>query len=242
MSERRAEHVAVIMDGNGRWANRRGKSRVFGHRRGVETAREIVRASAEFGVSTLTLFAFSTENRGRPSPEISALITLFTEALRKEIEELVENGVRLKFIGDLSFFDADFLRGVHEAEARTGDLDRLRLNVAINYSGRWDVANAVSLALASGALGAGEARDVERELPNHLSVRDVDLLIRTGGERRISNFLLWQSAYAELYFTDALWPDFGKEQYAEALDWYARRERRFGLTSGQLHGSSGGGG
>lgn len=242
MSERRAEHVAVIMDGNGRWANRRGKSRVFGHRRGVEAAREIVRASAEFGVSALTLFAFSTENRRRPSPEVSALITLFAEALRKEIEELIENGVRLKFIGDLSFFDRGFLREVHEAEAKTEGLARLQLNVAANYSGRWDIANAVSLALASGALGAADAREIGRLLPDYLAVRDVDLLIRTGGERRISNFLLWQSAYAELYFTDVLWPDFGKAEYAEALDWYALRERRFGLTSKQARGSSGAGG
>ncbi len=242
MSERRAEHVVVIMDGNGRWASRLGKTRVFGHRRGVGAAREIVRASAEFGVSTLTLFAFSTENQRRPSPEVSALITLFTEALRKEVEELIENGVRLKFIGDLSFFDDGFLHGVHEAEAKTERLGRLQLNVAINYSGRWDVANAVSLALASGEFAAADARDVERALPRYLAVRDVDLLIRTGGERRISNFLLWQSAYAELYFTDVLWPDFDKARYAEALDWYSRRERRFGLTSRQLRRSSGAGG
>ncbi len=228
-----AKHVAVIMDGNGRWASARGQPRVFGHRRGVDAAREIVRASAESGVSVLSLFAFSAENRRRPRTEVSALIELFSDALRKEIDELVANGVRLKFLGDLSFFRDSFLRGVHEAEAKTENLTGMHLNVAINYSGRWDIANAVLGALDAGAFAAGaDCETVERTLPDYLNTGDVDLLIRTGGECRLSNFLLWQSAYAELYFTDTLWPDFSRAQYAAALDWYAQRERRFGLTSG----------
>ncbi len=235
MNSQQAEHVAVIMDGNGRWARERGKARISGHRRGVEVARAIVRASPGLGVSTLTLFAFSTENRRRPRAEVSALIELFAEALRKEIDELVENGVRLKFLGDRSFFSKSFLNGVREAEARTANLGGLRLNVAVNYSGRRDIANAVLGALAAGAFDAGADGDtVERALSRGLDTGDADLLIRTGGECRLSNFLLWQSAYAELYFTDALWPDFGEEQYAAALAWYANRERRFGRTSGQL--------
>ena len=228
-------HVAVIMDGNGRWADLRGEARVSGHRRGVEAAREIVRASAEFGVSVLTLFAFSTENRARPRTEVSALIELFTEALHREVDELAENRVRLRFLGDLSFFSDGFRRSVREAEERTAKLDGLRLNVAVNYSGRWDVARAVLDALAAGAFDAGaSAETVERALTEHLDIGEADLLIRTGGERRISNFLLWQSAYAELYFTDVLWPDFDRAQYVEALDWYAGRERRFGRTPEQV--------
>ncbi len=235
MNKRRPGHVAVIMDGNRRWANELGKARISGHRRGVESAREIVRASAEFGVSTLTLFAFSTENRQRPRLEVSALMELFTDALREEIDELVKNHVRLKFLGDLSFFRGGFLDGIREAEAKTRDLDGLRLNVAVNYSGRWDIANAVLSALNARVLSADTACETfERLLPGYLNTGDVDLLIRTGGERRISNFLLWQSAYAELYFTDTLWPDFNREHYAVAFDWYANRERRFGRTPSQL--------
>ena len=242
MSTRRVGHVAVIMDGNGRWADQRGKNRISGHRRGVEVAREIVRASAEFEVSTLTLFAFSTENRRRPRNEVSALTELFTDALHREIDELVKNGVQLKFLGDLSFFRGNFLRGVREAEARTEGLGGLRLNVAVNYSGRWDIAHAVASALGAGGIAAGDSDEaVEQVLPDYLNAGEVDLLIRTGGERRISNFLLWQSAYAELYFTDTLWPDFSREKYAEALAWYARRERRFGLTSGQVQNPAAGG-
>ena len=239
MSKQQAEHVAVIMDGNGRWAEKRGKSRAFGHQQGVEMAREIVRASAESGVSTLTLFAFSTENKQRPRTEVSALVELFTTALHKEIDELVENGICLKFLGDLSFFKRGFQKLIHDAESRTENLDTLRLNVAVNYSGRWDIANAVLNAFESGRLTLGDkTQTIERVLPDYLHTSEVDLLIRTGGECRISNFLLWQSAYAELYFTDVLWPDFNKKEYMLALDWYANRERRFGLTSKQVQHTS----
>ena len=223
------------MDGNGRWARAHGKVRNFGHHRGVEVAHEIVRASPGFGVSTLTLFAFSAENRRRPPTEVSGLIKLLVKALHKKVDQLVENGVHLKFIGDLSFFGSDFLDDVRKAEARTADLSRLDLNIAFNYSGRWDIANAVLRAFETGALTSGIGCDtIERSLSRGLDTGDVDLLIRTGGEHRVSNFLLWQIAYAELYFTDTLWPDFTEEKYAEALAWYAGRERRFGQTPGQL--------
>ena len=231
-------HVAVIMDGNGRWANRNGKARTSGHRRGGEVAKEIVWASAEADISTLTLFAFSTENRRRPRAEIAELTRLFTGSLREAVDELLENGVRLRFFGDVSFFESDLREAMQEAERKTTGLERLRLNVAVNYSGRWDLADAVSKALASGALSAGmQAASIERLLPDYLGIGEVDLLIRTGGERRLSNFLLWQSAYAELYFTDTLWPDFTREEYKAALEWYAARERRFGLTSAQARDS-----
>ena len=235
MSKQHAEHVAVIMDGNGRWANEYGKMRITGHRRGVEVAREIVRASAEFGVTTLTLFALSTENRHRPRAEVSALTELFIESLRGEIDELIANGVRLQVIGELSCFGDTFIENIRKAEARTAGMDRLKLNIAINYSGRWDIANAVARLLHDRVPPApADEETIARILSARLATGDVDLLIRTGGERRLSNFLLWQCAYAEMYFTDTLWPDFDKHQYAEALAWYEARERRFGLTSGQV--------
>ena len=232
-------HVAIIMDGNGRWANRYGKTRIFGHRRGSEVAKEIVWASAEADISTLTLFAFSTENRQRPRDEIAGLTKLFASSLREAVDELLENDVRLRFFGDISFFGSSLRKGMQEAEHKTMDRERLQLNVAVNYSGRWDLADAVSKALASDALSAGmQAASIERLLPDYLNIGEVDLLIRTGGEYRLSNFLLWQSAYAELYFTDTLWPDFTKEEYKAALEWYAERERRFGLTSAQARYSA----
>ena len=222
------------MDGNGRWAQERGKARIFGHRRGVSVAREVVRASPALGVSTLTLFALSTENRRRPRPEVAELIKLFGEALGREVDDLVENGVCLKFLGDLSFFESGFLDSVRDAEARTAGLGRMRLNIAINYSGRWDIVNAMRQMAGTDASGDGaDHAVVEQALSRGLSTGDVDLLIRTGGECRVSNFLLWQSAYAELYFTETPWPDFTAEKYAEALAWYAGRERRFGRVSGQ---------
>ena len=237
MDNRSLGHVAVIMDGNGRWANRFGKSRTFGHYRGGEVAKQIVWASAEEHISTLTLFAFSTENRQRPSTEIEELTKLFTDSLREAVDELLANGVRIRFFGDISFFENSLRESMREAESQTAGLEQLQLNVAVNYSGRWNLCDAVSKAVASGALDADmQAASIERLLPDYLGIGDVDLLIRTGGEHRLSNFLLWQSAYAELYFTDTLWPDFTRQEYKAALNWYAQRERRFGLTSAQVQG------
>ena len=239
MSKQLPKHVAVIMDGNGRWAKNQGKPRIFGHRQGAEPILKIVRASVELGVSTLTLFALSTENWQRPRPEVSALLELFVESLDEGISNLIEIGVRLKFFGDFSCFDDKVVNALRKSEARTENFDSLYLNVAINYSGRWEIAHAALAALDAQGLSAGAAvEEVEQALSDHLKIAPVDLLIRTGGERRLSNFLLWQSAYAELYFTDILWPDFTKEQYADALAWYAGRERRFGLTSEQVAGSN----
>lgn len=232
----RPGHVAIIMDGNGRWASQRGRSRSFGHRQGIQVAREIIRASVAMEVATVTLFAFSSENRQRPRTEISELTKLFSSSTHEEIiGELIRDGVRIRTLGDVTFFGDDLQQALCTAENRTRNLERLRLNVAINYGGRWDIANAVLAALNNKVLTDGlQAAAVERLLPDYLGAEEVDLLIRTGGECRLSNFLLWQSAYAELYFTDTLWPDFDREKYRLALEWYAGRKRRFGLTPAQV--------
>ena len=234
MSEQLPQHVAVIMDGNGRWAEKQCKPRVFGHRRGAEAAREIARASVKAGIPSLTLFAFSTENQGRHRVEVSGLLELLVEALNRVVkgeEDLVKKGVRLKFLGDFSFFNDEIRDRLRKCEEVTSACNRLNLNIALNYGGRWDVANAVCRALQQGELTADSDNEtVMRMISGYLQAGPVDLLIRTGGERRISNFLLWQCAYSELYFTDTMWPDFDEEEYAAALAVYTRRARRFGLT------------
>ncbi|MDM7323341.1 MAG: polyprenyl diphosphate synthase [Gammaproteobacteria bacterium] len=235
-------HVAIIMDGNGRWAEQRGYPRVFGHRQGATALRTTVRTCAERGVRVLTVFAFSSENWRRPSSEVGALMQLFLQSLRHEVRRLHEAGVRLRFIGERSRFDPVLQARMAEAEELTASNERMTLVVAVNYGGRWDItqaARALAGEVASGRL-APEAVD-EITLVRHLALGDLpepDLLIRTGGEQRISNFLLWQLAYAELYFTPVLWPDFDAEALDRALAWYAGRERRFGQISAQLQESA----
>lgn len=228
-------HIAVIMDGNGRWAKQRFMPRVAGHQRGVETLREVVKACRELGVEYLTVFAFSSENWRRPADEVSFLMTLFLKMLEREVARLHENNIRLKIIGDRSRFNDQLRQAMHEAEALTANNTGLVLTIAANYGGRWDVMHAVQSMLKEHPhLAQGFA---EEDLSPYLSMSDApepDLFIRTGGEQRISNFMLWQLAYTELYFTDVLWPAFGRKELETAIASYQKRERRFGRTSDQL--------
>ncbi len=227
-------HVAIIMDGNGRWARKRLLPRVAGHRKGVEALRGVIRACGERGISHLTVFAFSSENWRRPVDEVSLLMELFMRALESEVAKLHENGIRFRVIGDLTPFSERIRDLIQAAEALTANNDRLTFSVAANYGGRWDVLQAVKK-LVKAKLVADEI--VEEDLTQHLCLADLpepDLFIRTGGEQRISNFLLWQLAYTELYFTDALWPDFDTAALESAIASYQKRERRFGRTSEQI--------
>lgn len=227
-------HIAIIMDGNGRWAKRRLMPRVAGHRKGVEALRGVIRACAERGVSHLTVFAFSSENWRRPQEEVTLLMDLFMRALENEVARLHENDIRFRVIGDLSGFSARIQALIRDAEALTRDNSRLTFTVAANYGGRWDIVQTVKKLIAAGVA----AEDVdETALMRQLSMAEApepDLFIRTGGEQRISNFLLWQLAYTELYFTDALWPDFNAAALDAAIASYRSRERRFGRTSEQV--------
>jgi undecaprenyl diphosphate synthase len=228
-------HVAIIMDGNGRWAKERFLPRVAGHVKGVETVREVVRASIEEGVEYLTLFAFSSENWRRPAEEVSRLMQLFVSALEHEVKKLERNGVRLKVIGDLGRFDARLQTLIRAAEDATAANSRLTLTIAANYGGRWDILNAMNRLAAEKPELAGQwtETDLEPYLSMHFAP-EPDLFIRTGGEERISNFLLWQLAYSEFYFTETLWPAFDADALKEAIASYQRRERRFGRTSEQI--------
>ena len=232
------QHIAIIMDGNGRWAKRRLMPRVAGHRKGVEALRGVIRACAERGVSHLTVFAFSSENWRRPQEEVTLLMELFMRALENEVARLHENEIRFRVIGDLSGFSERIQTLIRDAEALTRNNTRLTFTVAANYGGRWDIVQAVKKLMAAGVT----AEDVnEAALAQQLSMADApepDLFIRTGGEQRISNFLLWQLAYTELYFTDALWPDFDAEALDQAIASYRARERRFGRTSEQVRSAS----
>ena len=231
-------HIAIIMDGNGRWAKRRLMPRVAGHRKGVEALRGLIRACAERGVSHLTVFAFSSENWRRPQEEVTLLMELFMRALENEVARLHENDIRFRVIGDLSGFSERIQALIRDAEALTCNNTRLTFTVAANYGGRWDIVQAVKRLMASG-VAADEVNEVL--LAQQLSIADVpepDLFIRTGGEQRISNFLLWQLAYTELHFTDALWPDFDAEALDAAIASYRARERRFGRTSDQVRETS----
>ena len=229
------KHVAVIMDGNGRWAKKRFMPRVAGHVKGVELLREMVRACLEREIIYLTLFAFSSENWRRPKDEVSLLMQLFVKALEQEVEKLNRNGVRLRVIGDLSPFEPRLRELIAQAEATTAGNTRLDLTIAANYGGRWDITQAINKMLAA----QPEKRQGwdESDLEPHLSMNfapEPDLFIRTGGEERISNFLLWQLAYTELYFTPTLWPDFNTAEFDKAIASFQERERRFGRTSEQL--------
>ena len=231
-------HIAIVMDGNGRWARARHRPRSFGHNAGRRAVREVIEACLREGVPVLTLFAFSSENWQRPQDEVSALMNLFVRALDKEVEELHGHGVRLRFIGDLDSFDEPLRQRMRAATDRTAGNAALQLNIAVSYGGRWDIVQACRH--AAGAVARGELRADEIDesrLGQWMSLAELpplDLFIRTGGERRISNFLLWQVAYAELYFTDTLWPDFDQACLREAIADYASRERRYGRTSAQL--------
>jgi undecaprenyl diphosphate synthase len=227
-------HIAIIMDGNGRWAKKRLMPRVAGHRKGVEALRGVIRACGERGVSHLTVFAFSSENWRRPQEEVSLLMELFMRALENEVARLHENGIRFRVIGELGGFSARIQTLIREAEALTRDNSRLTFTVAANYGGRWDIVRAVKRLIAAGV--PADSVD-EAALARELCIADMpepDLFIRTGGEQRISNFLLWQLAYTELYFTDTLWPEFDPAALDAAIDSYRSRERRFGRTSEQV--------
>jgi undecaprenyl diphosphate synthase len=232
------KHVAVIMDGNGRWARARQKPRHSGHRAGVKSVRATVEAAAKYGVDVLTLFAFSSENWSRPDEEVSSLMSLFVEALRREVAELHRNNVQLRFIGARQELNQSLVRKIEAAEERTRANTGLLLNVAVAYGGRWDILNATKQLAAEVAKGELAIDDIdEAKLSAKLQIADCaepDLLIRTGGEQRISNFLLWNLAYAELWFTDILWPDFDEQAFSEALQYFAGKQRRFGHTGDQV--------
>jgi len=225
-------HVAIIMDGNGRWAKKRLLPRVAGHKRGLDAARETVTACRKLGVKYLTLFAFSTENWRRPPEEVTFLMELFLRALESEIERLAANNIRLRVVGCRERFNTSLLERIAFAESRTAQNDGLVLTIAADYGGRWDVMQAVNGLIAEGASQISESVLAERLSMAYAP--EPDLFIRTGGEQRISNFLVWQLAYAELYFTDALWPDFDAAALDQAIVSYRQRERRFGRTSEQL--------
>lgn len=234
-------HIAVIMDGNGRWARKRFLPRVAGHKRGVETVRDLVKQCAKLNVKYLTLFAFSSENWRRPDDEVSFLMGLFMDALKREVAKLHENNIRLKLIGDRSRFNAELIVQIEASEKLTIDNTGLTLTIAANYGGRWDILQATNQMIAK-SLSKHSIRVnpfTEEELASNLVMHyapEPDLFIRTGGEKRISNFLLWQLAYTEFYFTDTLWPDFDDKAFQAAINSYQQRERRFGRTSEQLSG------
>ena len=231
-------HIAVIMDGNGRWAKQHGKPRVFGHRNGVRAVRETTEAAAELGIEYLTLYAFSTENWKRPKLEVSALMTLLVETLHHELDTLLKNNIRLNAIGAVDQLPAATYRTLLQGMERTQTNQRMTLNLALNYSGKWDIWQATRAIAHKIAAGALQPEAVSDDLiAAHLSTAgmpDPELLIRTSGESRISNFLLWQMAYTELYFTPVFWPEFGKQDLYQAIVAYQQRERRFGKTSEQI--------
>jgi len=224
------EHIAIIMDGNGRWAKSRGKPRVFGHRKGVETVREAIRCCSEYQVSYLTLFAFSSENWQRPEKEVNLLMELFISTLEGEIQRMHEEGVRLRVIGDISRFRPRLQKAIANKA--------LVLNIAANYGGHWDILNAAKRLVKKVKSGEIEERDIDQSVfeceLSTSGIPEPDLFIRTGGEYRISNFLLWQLAYTELYFTDIYWPDFNEDEFKNALDAFSSRQRRYGLTGEQV--------
>ncbi|MEJ7806563.1 MAG: polyprenyl diphosphate synthase [Telluria sp.] len=227
-------HIAIVMDGNGRWATKRFLPRVAGHVKGVDTVRDMVEACALRGVEYLTLFAFSSENWRRPEEEVSLLMRLFVTALEREVSKMHANNIRLKVVGDLTRFDAKLQDMIASAERRTANNTALTVTVCANYGGRWDIMQATSKMIAA---NPGVTEFAEEQLAEHLAMAyapEPDLFIRTGGEERISNFLLWQLAYSEFYFTETYWPDFSPASLDEAIASYQSRERRFGRTGNQL--------
>ncbi|RYF08115.1 MAG: di-trans,poly-cis-decaprenylcistransferase [Comamonadaceae bacterium] len=224
-------HIAVVMDGNGRWASRRFLPRLAGHKQGVDALRRCVRACAERGVGVLTVFAFSSENWNRPADEVSGLMELMAKALAREVPQLLKDGVRLHFVGNKAGLSEQVRAGLQQSEDLTAANTRLVLNVCFNYGGRWDIAQAAATLAARGETITEASLHTAMGMAH---VPDPDLLIRTGGEMRISNFLLWQAAYSELYFSDRLWPEFDEAALDEAIAAYRARERRFGKTSAQI--------
>ena len=232
------KHIAIIMDGNGRWAHLHGKDRIFGHHQGVEAVRSVIEASAEIGIKYLTLYAFSTENWDRPDEEVNALMGLMVESLNNETSTLLKNNIRLTAIGDFDRLAPDVKSRLFETMKLTEKSSGLTLVIALSYSSRWEIINAVKKLIADvdpAQLDSDSVNEIEFE--KYLTtngIPDPDLLIRTSGEQRVSNFLLWQIAYTEFYFTEKLWPDFGKEDLCQAIINYQNRERRFGKTSEQI--------
>jgi len=232
------KHIAIIMDGNGRWARQRGLPRVAGHRKGVETVRAIIQACAERKIPWLTIFAFSSENWRRPKKEVELLMDLFIQALDKEIQELHKNNIRFRVIGDISPMSQSIKDRVSKSESLTSENTGLTLSVALNYGGRWDITEAGRKVVQEIIEGKKDISALDEEtFSGYLStgsMPDPDLFIRTGGEKRISNFLLWQIAYTELYFSDIFWPDFSETELQKALDSYSQRQRRYGQTGEQV--------
>ena len=232
------KHVAIIMDGNGRWAKQKGKPRVFGHKNGVKSVQEIVEAAAEIGIKTLTLYAFSTENWNRPKKEIDFLMGILVSSLKKELKTLIKNNIKLQTLGKIEMLPNKVVKELKEVIEKTKNNTRLTLNLALNYGAREEIVNAIKIISKKVVNKDFSVEEInENIVNNHLytvTLPDVDFLIRTSGEKRISNFLLWQIAYAELYFTDVLWPDFRKENFFQAIKEYQQRERRFGKISEQI--------
>ena len=227
------QHVAIIMDGNGRWAQLRGKKRVVGHKSGVDSVRASVSTAAKHGVKALTLFAFSSENWQRPESEVSVLMDLFMFVLTKEVKRLHKNGIKFSVIGDLSRFSNKLQKMIHASEALTAENTGMVLSIAANYGGRWDIVEAARRLIDKSGSATLSEESITAEMSTK-GVPDPDLFIRTGGERRISNFLLWQLAYSELYFTDLLWPDFDEQALIDAISDFSGRQRRFGMTGEQI--------
>jgi len=237
-------HVAIIMDGNNRWAKQRGMPSAAGHKAGLESVRTVMRACAEFNIEVLTLFAFSSENWRRPENEVSALMSLFLTALRHEVKKIHKNNFRLRVIGNRSRFSEKIQQGIIEAEQLTADNDGCTVVIAADYGGQWDIAQAAQSLAADVCAGTMELADITAEnLQSRICLNDLpmpDLCIRTGGEHRISNFLLWQMAYSELYFTDSYWPDFGRDEFIAAMTDFQSRDRRFGRTSNEISSKNSG--
>ncbi len=232
-------HIAIIMDGNGRWAKQKGEARLFGHQHGVESVRKIATTSAELGIRFLTLYAFSTENWKRPQYEVDALMDLLVHTLNQELDTLMKNNIRLKAIGDLSRLNADCHKQLMQTMESTSKNERMELVLALNYSGRWELCEAtrkIAVEVAEGRMTADEisSETIDKFLST-AGMPEPELLIRTGGENRVSNFLLWQIAYSELYFTNVFWPDFREKDLYEAIINYQNRERRFGMISEQIN-------
>ena len=228
------KHIAITMDGNGRWAKSKGKLRIFGHNNGVKAVKNTVEAAAEIGIKFLTLYAFSTENWNRPSKEVNALMTLLVSAINKETKTLMNNNIKLSTIGDTDSLPSKAKKELAEAIDKTKENTRMTLVLALSYSGRWDILNAVNEITKKGVENDKITEEQFQQYLSTKSVPDPELLIRTSGEYRISNFLLWQIAYSELYFTDTLWPDFRRADLAKAILDYQSRERRFGKTTEQI--------
>jgi len=232
------KHIAIIMDGNGRWAKAQGKPRVFGHKNGVQAVRKTISSAAKLGIKAVTLFAFSSENWRRPEEEVGILMELFITVLSSEVKKLHKNNLRLRVIGDTSRFNHRLQKKINEAQALTQDNTGMVVNIAANYGGKWDIQQAVKTIALEVQQGHLSVEDIDEPLiTQHLTMSDipeVDLLIRTSGECRISNFMLWQLAYAEMYFTEQFWPDFDEDSLVEAVTWFINRERRFGCTGEQV--------